>query len=41
MYSFEKLEVWQKTRVFVNEIYKVTSSFPKEEQFGLSQHTSN
>ncbi|MFN3966094.1 MAG: four helix bundle protein [Endomicrobiia bacterium] len=38
MYSFEKLEVWQKTRKFVNEIYKITSTFPKEEQFGLTQH---
>lgn len=38
MYSFEKLEVWQKARKFVNEVYKITSTFPKEEQFGLTQH---
>ena len=38
MFSFEKLEVWQRTRGFLKEIYKVTSNFPKEEQFGLSQH---
>ncbi len=38
MFSFEKLEVWQKTRKFLNEIYKITSLFPKEEQFALSQH---
>ncbi|MBU0694119.1 MAG: four helix bundle protein [Candidatus Omnitrophica bacterium] len=38
MFSFEKLEVWQKTREFLKEIYKVTASFPKEEQFGLTQH---
>ena len=38
MFSFEKLEVWQKTREFLKEIYKITTIFPKEEQFGLSQH---
>ncbi|MBU2102380.1 MAG: four helix bundle protein [Candidatus Omnitrophota bacterium] len=38
MFSFERLDVWQKTRVFSKEIHKVTSLFPKEEQFGLSQH---
>ena len=34
-YSFEKLNVWQETRVFVKEIYTLTKAFPKEEQFGL------
>ena len=38
MFSFERLDVWQKTRVFLKEIYKITSLFPKEEQFGLAQH---
>ncbi len=38
MFSFEKLEVWQRTRDFLKRIYKVTVNFPKEEQFGLSQH---
>lgn len=38
MFSFEKLEVWQKTRRFLKEIYNITTTFPKEEQFGLSQH---
>lgn len=38
MYSFEKLEVWQKARMFVRKIYKDTDGFPKEEQFGLTQH---
>lgn len=38
MFSFEKLEVWQRTRDFLKRIYKVTANFPKEEQFGLSQH---
>ncbi|MEO0223764.1 MAG: four helix bundle protein [candidate division WOR-3 bacterium] len=39
MYGFEKLEVWQKTRKFVKRVYEVTASYPKEEQFGLIQHT--
>ena len=39
MFGFEKLEVWQRTRKFTNRIYKVTSHYPKEEQFGLIQHT--
>ena len=38
MFSFEKLEVWQRTRDFLKRIYNVTVNFPKEEQFGLSQH---
>ena len=29
-YAFEKLEVWQKSRTLVTNIYKVTSFFPKE-----------
>ncbi|MEW6619935.1 MAG: four helix bundle protein [bacterium] len=39
MYSFEKLEVWQKTRKFLKRIYEITSFYPKQEQFGLIQHT--
>jgi four helix bundle protein len=39
MYNFEKLQVWQKTRAFVNKIYEVTSKYPSAEKFGLSQHT--
>ncbi|MFA5022104.1 MAG: four helix bundle protein [Patescibacteria group bacterium] len=35
-YKFEKLEVWQLTRIFVSEIYAVTKGFPKEEIFGLT-----
>lgn len=41
MYNFEKLQVWQKTRSFVNKIYEVTAKYPSTEQFGLSQHTRN
>lgn len=35
-YSFEKLEVWQIARSLVKAIYKLTSQFPSEEQFGLT-----
>jgi len=35
IYSFEKLETWQKARVFRKEIYLLTKKFPKEELFGL------
>lgn len=36
LYSFEKLEVWKETRVFVKGIYKVTQKFPYHERFGLT-----
>jgi len=39
VFGFEKLEVWQRVRKFVKRIYEVTSANPKEEQFGLTQHT--
>lgn len=35
-FSFEKLDVWQDARLFVKEIYLLTSKFPKEERYGLS-----
>ncbi len=35
-YTFEKLEVWQLSRSFVKELYEVTKSFPKDEQYGLT-----
>lgn len=34
--SFRKLIAWQQAKVFVNVIYKVTISFPREEVFGLT-----
>lgn len=36
MFIFEKLSVWQKARVLVKEIYELTSGFPTEEKYGLS-----
>lgn len=35
-YSFEKLNVWQEARVLVKSIYTITSTFPKEEIFGIT-----
>lgn len=34
--SFEDLLVWQKAHSFVLSVYKATSSFPKEEMYGLT-----
>ena len=34
-FSFEKLDVWKRTKEFTIEIYKVTQSFPDTEKFGL------
>jgi four helix bundle protein len=35
IYSFEKLEVWQKSRVLVKYIYQLTREYPDDERFGL------
>ena len=37
MFQFEKLEVWQKARAFGGMIYQAAESFPRHEQFALSQ----
>jgi four helix bundle protein len=34
--SFRELKVWQRSMTLVEEIYQVTSSFPRHEQFGLT-----
>ena len=34
--TFRQLQVWQKSMTLVEEIYKVTGSFPRHEQFGLT-----
>ncbi len=34
-FSFEKLEVWQLSKDFVIEIYKITKVFPSNEKYGL------
>ncbi|HCS19407.1 MAG TPA: four helix bundle protein [Bacteroidetes bacterium] len=35
-YSFEKLIAWKEGRILVKLIYKVTKSFPKDEQYGMT-----
>lgn len=35
-FRFEKLVVWQEARKLVKRVYEITSKFPKEEQFGLT-----
>lgn len=34
-FKFEKLQIWQKAMDFEEDIFKVSSSFPKEEMFNL------
>lgn len=34
--SHKKLDVWKKSLELVSNIYKLTNSFPREEQFGLT-----
>lgn len=36
IYSFEKLDVWQDSRIMVKKIYKLTHLFPDSERFGLT-----
>ena len=33
---YTELEVWKKARTFATIIYQLTSTFPKEEQFGIT-----
>ncbi len=35
-FSFEKLQVWQLSRKFSTEIYRISSLFPKDEIYGLT-----
>ncbi len=35
-FSFEKLEVWKRSRVFVSDVYLISKKFPDEEKFGLT-----
>ena len=34
--SFRDLAVWQRSMILVEEIYRLTRRFPREEQFGLT-----
>jgi len=34
-YSFEKLEVWQLSKELTKEIYRISNTFPRNEQYGI------
>ena len=36
MRDFKKYDIWQLSHNLTLEVYKITSSFPKEELFGLT-----
>jgi four helix bundle protein len=36
MFNFEKLEIWHEAIQFADLIYQLTSDFPSEERFGLT-----
>jgi four helix bundle protein len=36
MFSFEKLEVWQKSIDFADLVYRITRTYPDDERFGLT-----
>lgn len=36
MHKFKQLEIWKQSREFCTQIYTLTSSFPNEEKFGLT-----
>ncbi len=36
MHQFKELLIWKKSRVFCAEIYAITSSFPNDEKFGIT-----
>ena len=37
MWNFRQLDVWKKSFDMVEEVYRMTNSFPKREDYGLSQ----
>ena len=36
MFSFERLDVWQKSIEFADAVYRITRTFPEDERFGLT-----
>ncbi len=40
IFTFEKPEAWQKSRVLVTEVYSLINKFPTHERFGLSSQLS-
>ena len=35
-FNFEKLQIWQQSRLLVKDVYLLLRKFPKEEQFALA-----
>ncbi|MGA8854705.1 MAG: four helix bundle protein, partial [Christiangramia sp.] len=35
-FNFEELKVYQKSLIFIDEVYKLTKEFPKSEIYGLT-----
>lgn len=36
MHQFKELGIWQKSKIFCSHIYIVTSAFPSDERYGLT-----
>jgi four helix bundle protein len=36
MFRFEKLDVWQKSMEWIDQVYSITAEFPGEERFSLT-----
>lgn len=36
MHQFKELLIWKKSRLFCSEIYSVTTTFPNDEKFGIT-----
>jgi four helix bundle protein len=36
MHRFKELEIWKKSRIFCSNIYQITSTFPNDEKFGIT-----
>ncbi|MDI1317202.1 four helix bundle protein [Flavobacterium sp.] len=36
MHQFKELEIWKRSRLFCSQIYTITSKFPSDEKFGLT-----
>jgi four helix bundle protein len=36
MHRYKELEIWKKSRLFCSEIYEITTKFPNDERFGLT-----
>lgn len=39
MHNYREIKIWQKARILVKDVYKVTKQFPSEELYGLTSQT--